>query len=525
MTSTNLEGKLKETLKKVTDKFGNIPLRNISTDSNIPTACISMEDHSMKVNPDFIETLMEKINLEDALEGVIDHEVGHYLFHPHSLKRIIREHLVAKELENGKQLQGFYDDVNNNIRVLLSQENSPIPEVYKALNPESKVEKVLSNLYQDYTNRDFEAPELNQEENEALEKLKTINFLNYDQETGDIEFVKSNDPQNLSDLRKFIRIMDPLIKQDQENETEQKTQDGEDLIDSHSGKQIRKALKELVQEGTIGKEDVKDFADEHSDKMKEENGNFPGGKYNGDPSQFANRFVYESLSLKYNITLKKTPLISSEGFYPTGYSKFESGDSLEDLDVFNSLGGKIIPGLSHKFVKEKVSYHGKKKATPNLLLLLDDSGSMPNPNETISQAVLGSFVVSREYAANGAEIEVGLFSDRTKMYDPSKNLHQIFDHLTEFKNGGDTNIDLNELRKNTSRKASDYLIITDGNIRNREEVIGYLNEQAKFGARAYLIQIGNEEKSFYEGNVKVFNINNPNQLANIVLDDVGRGKK
>lgn len=324
-------------------------------------------------------------------------------------------------------------------------------------------------------------------------------------------------------MKKFYDILHPLLKEDKKEELQGMPTLGKSPnIKDYSSKEIRKVLKELVQERQWDKDDIKEFVKEFEDKFKDQKGQFPGGNYNGDPESFANRFVYESLALNYRITLKKTPLISTNGQYPTSLTKYEVGDNLLDIDPFSSLANRILPGISNKFVKEQIKYHGQKEKTPDLVLLLDDSGSMPNPNEEISDAVLGSFVIAREYLENGASVGIAHFSDRTSCSTLSNNMHEVMNNLLVYKNGSDTQINLKEIEKHF-QNICDYVLITDGHIRNRDSVIDYLNSKALQGARAYMIQIGRKQNIHYEGKIKVFDISSADNLGNIVLDDMHGG--
>jgi hypothetical protein len=513
----NLEETLNKVFQKTKESFGYVPLNSVSLSTENPTAWINMQDFKVCVNPDFINKLSEKMSYEDAIEGVLDHEFGHYLFHPYSLSRVILESVAVKDKENGESLRQFYDDVNNNLRVLISKNDSQLPNVYKTLSPKSKVEKTLTAFYNYKIGKDFGDIKLDNDCENAFESLKNIDFLG--QKNGRIEFVKQSDKQNKNDLLKFHKIMNPLYEQDKKDgKTPQNPMGESPQLDDYTGKQIRKALKELIEKGQISNEDAKGFIKKQTKKFSEE-GDFPGGKYLDNPDSFANRFLYESLAGKYSITLKKTPLLAKDGVYPTRHEKFEVGDDLNSLDPFNSYGGKILPGLSNKWVKENLKYHGQKEATPNLMILLDDSGSMPNPTEKISNAVLGSFAVANEYLKNGAKISVGRFSDRTTIQDFTNDKYSVLDELLKFKSGGDTIVDLNVVKK-VSKGIYDLVLITDGQIGNRDKVLEYMNSHIQNGARAYVIEIGNHNETYVEGKVKIIPISSEEDIGKIILDEV-----
>ncbi len=515
----DLEQELENAFNKVKAKFGHIPLKYASLSNEVPTAGIHMGNFEIKVNPDFVEKT--GLNPEKALEAILDHEVGHYIFHPFSLKRVIIELSSIQNIPYGEDKRQFYDDVNNNLRIIASKgKNTNIDELYRSIKITSAVEKVILSLYQDMTDRDFGMyGELGEKEKKAFERLKAINFLNYDNKTDSIEFVKKSEKRNRFDLKRFCKILHPLFEQDFKDGKNPKPAFGNSPSrEDYSGRQIKKALKDLVEDGQISPTDAKRMINENKDKM--DDGGFPGGRYSDAPELFADRFVYESLALKYSVVLKQTPIISSEGLYPTRHEKFEIGDNMGDLDLFNSYG-RVLPGLSNKWVREEVEYHGEKEAVPNLMVILDDSRSMSNPLASISNAVLSSFVIAREYLKNKAEVGVVRFSDRTTLQGFTDEKYKVLDELLRFKNGGDTVLNLNPVKQLAeSGKAHDYVLITDGKISNRAKVMRFMNSEADKGARTYFVQIGESGDSFYEGKVKVIPVGASDDIGSIVLDDI-----
>jgi hypothetical protein len=524
MVVSGLEQELQRVFSRVKSKFGHMPLKSVCFSGDIPTAAIDMDSFKIKVNPEFVHKT--GLPTAEALEGILDHEVGHYIFHPYSLKRVILEHAAVKNVENGSGLRNFYDDVNDNLRVIVSKgQQTNIPDVYRSLPAQSRVEKVLLSIYQGLTGRDFGMhEELDEESAEALEGLKAINFLNYSPQTGSVEFVKEDGRRNLLDLKRFCRILGPLYEKDvQDGNTPDNKLGNSPSVGDYSGKQIRKALKELIERGELTPEQAKDLIKEFKDKMDE--GGFPGGKYSDAPELFADRFVYESLALKYSIVLKQHPIISSDGTYPTRHEKFEVGDDMSSLDLFNSYG-RVLPGLSNKWVKEEIEYHGEKEATPDLMILLDDSGSMPHPLEKISNAVLSSFVIAREYLKNGAEVGIARFSDRTTAQEFTDDKYKVLDELLRFKKGDNTVIDLKKVKELAeSNNVHDYVLITDGKIENRNAVMQFLNQEAEEGARVYFVQIGQSGEAYYEGRVKVIPVGQSDDIGKIILDDIHKKAK
>jgi len=524
-----LDDIIQNAFRKVKDDFGYVPIQKVVSDDKIPTAAIDMKTFKIMVGTKFVESLKEKgMKEEDSVEALLDHEVGHFLFHPYCLERVIREGQAMKGRENGETARQFYDDINNNLRIIASKNATKIPEVYKAMKPESNVEKAILLFYQNQTGLDFGMQ--NPEENikNAAESMAKIRFLNMNE--GVPEFVKSSDSQNIRDLNRFYSIIKPLMDQDKkEGKGSNPTFSNAPTMKDYSEDQIRDAVRGMIEAGELKPQEAKEILEEVKDKMKSKNR--PGGSSNDNPESFADRFIYESLASGYDVKIKGIPLETKRGIYPAGYSEFEAGDEILSMDPFSS-NGKILPGITKKIVKKPIKYHGNSEATPDLVLLLDDSGSMPNPKECISNAVLGSYAVAREYLANKSEVAVGRFSDRTVMQGFSDDKDIVLNELLRFKSGDATRVDLGKMSK-TNREKADYILITDDQISNRDEVLQYLNDKAQKGSRAYLIRIGmnDTEETREEAYplVKIFNVQGKEylhgaDLGKIILDDVHSGK-
>ena len=512
LSEQTLQKKFEEKKKE----FYYVPLNKCRFSKDVPTASISMKTFEISVNPDFIERTAEtgKITPEKALDAILEHEIGHFAYHPFSAERVIAEVINAKGFQNGESVRQLYDDINNNLRLVARNPSSNIPLLYRATSPESDLEKVILKFYERQTEQEFGAGEISHELEPYVFSLEKINFLNATPQ-GRIEFVKLSEGANLSDMGKFYHALKPLFeKQEGQPQTNNPTSPSPDDFDE---KNLRKGLKKLIQGGTISREDVKKFIDDHGHNF--ESGSLPGGAYNNNPESFADRFFYESLAQKYKIRIKKAPIVSSDGAYPTSLDKLSFSDSLEDFDPFSSMGTRILPGVSNKWIREQIKSHGQFEKTPDLCLLLDDSGSMPDPREETSNAVISSLAISREYIKNQASVAVILFSDRTISFEGSKDYNLVAEHLRTYKNGDDTRIDLKKVPK---KDGADYVVITDGEIKNRDEAIGFLNEHAN---RAYFITINEDKPHSVEGRVKHMYVHHAEDIGKIVLDDIHRKGK
>jgi uncharacterized protein with von Willebrand factor type A (vWA) domain len=108
--------------------------------------------------------------------------------------------------------------------------------------------------------------------------------------------------------------------------------------------------------------------------------------------------------------------------------------------------------------------------------VIDSSGSMTDPERGVSYAVLGAFVIARNYLENGARVGVVNFSNENLNLFPTRG-DAVFDQLILYQGGG-THLDVKELEAYLRKLSSqpDLIVITDGGIENFEEVLEFFTK-------------------------------------------------
>jgi uncharacterized protein with von Willebrand factor type A (vWA) domain len=121
----------------------------------------------------------------------------------------------------------------------------------------------------------------------------------------------------------------------------------------------------------------------------------------------------------------------------------------------------------------------KSKITPDLILMIDSSGSMTNPAEAKSNAVLGAFCAAKEYLKKESRIGVVNFSSQTYAYGFSRDYAKIASNLVHYQDGG-TELDGEAIDKlvSSTKKEADIILITDGGIYNLDSVMNNLNDKS-----------------------------------------------
>ncbi len=516
-------------LNRVKDKIGFLPLNKVILTENTNFSSISFKDYTIKINPLVVKDLLESIDGVLLFEALIEYSAASYLFHPYHLKRIFFEKYALEGKKNADLIRNLYDEVNKVLRMLvLLGDRSRLNELFKLYEVKNEAEFIIRLFYEDLSGLDFGffEEEVDDQFLVAVQKLKQLNFLKMNPDSKEIEFVRKSDQENSKDLLEFYYILEPFLK---ENKVEggELTSANEIEISSFEKEDLSETVKELFLTDKIDKEKIKNiFARSFNDFGSF----FSDGLINEAPDKILNKLLYLSLLKKYQIKINKLPLIPKKGFFYGRHEKYEVGDNLADLDIFNSFGGKILPGLSNKWVKEEIRYHKHEVCIPDLILMLDDSSSMPDPVADISNAVLGSLAVSLQYLKNSAKVSIVKFSDRTKINNFSNNFDEIAAELLSYKSGFDTYLDTKEIEKlfEVKNSACDIIIITDGLLKNITEAIECISS-FPYLKRFYFILIGKKNNLLLSDylekkKIKFIFIDHKEDIASIILESVNESK-
>ena len=212
-------------------------------------------------------------------------------------------------------------------------------------------------------------------------------------------------------------------------------------------------------------------------------------------------FYYRELSKKYPLEILRREAQQSAPSFPVDLTNWTPEDDPLHTDFFASMGLQATPGITQRrrFAGGESQYHAT--VLPDLIVVIDSSSSMPQPNQTISYAVLGGIVAARAYLANGGQVAVYNFSSSDLVLNFTRNESKIYKHIAACQWGG-TVLNASVLdsflrnREQLGREA-DVLLITDMGISGVDNVIQKLRNCEKMH-RVFLFLVGGNPATVHE---------------------------
>ncbi|MHA1595426.1 MAG: vWA domain-containing protein [Candidatus Baldrarchaeia archaeon] len=215
------------------------------------------------------------------------------------------------------------------------------------------------------------------------------------------------------------------------------------------------------------------------------------------------------------------------------------GDPIEELDIVQSLQTfpVLIPNITtRKWVKRKSERHGEKSAPPDLLIVIDSSGSMfwelwnpAGPSGPYDAALVSAFAALDFAMRKNCRMAVLNFSDEPITCEWTRDRKKVEDCLLTYQGGG-TELPIEELIE-LVQKARDQvlvLIISDAEIYNWKQALRGLMEIASMGHKIVLFLIGGREedlqskkfKTFFQMGGKIYPVQDANDLPKMVIEEV-----
>ncbi len=422
---------------------------------------MQMREKLITLNTATCDELAESMPPEAVIEALLDHGVSHYTRCPWDFATHLQLYATAKAALGRRSLarlatDSFIDVVSNTACV--KDMETPLPEVYRHLGG-GALQGALTALYSQIWGM-----QLHGSGDPALvRRLARIPYLDRQQW-----------PQSLD---RFVHLLRPLLEAEGRGQHPQPPALGSHSLESYSAAEVTLGLQAFAQQV----DDIQQFSEIVQDFARE----FAAMGYGNDggtgvgPQVDAEALYYMQLARTYQLPVCGVPLERSGVLEPYSHAPWEASQPVHDIDIWTSFG-KLLPGLSQVWKRRQGLVYGQREGTPDCLLVLDSSGSMPNPRTQLSEAVLGAACAAEAYLRREARVAVYNFSDAlmggTTVLPFTRDHQAIYEALCVY-HGGGTSLrprDLDALRLTVPRTTPDVLLITDMQLTNLDDVVEYL---------------------------------------------------
>jgi hypothetical protein len=502
---------LKEIWAKVRKKhfFPELPDPTIS--ESMDRVALEIKSKQITLNQSFMEEAARHLPMEKVVEALLDHGVAHYTYCPwdfHTHLILYQEaKKVLKDKEMAQKSAGYFMDVVADTHCF-KEKDTPISDLYSHME-RGTLDRVIHALYQRIWGRDLNV----QGCEEISRKLSRIPYLD-----------RKPWPES---IHRFSRIIQGLLESEEKLGTlNQPNPMGQNDFGRYTPEEMDQGLKEFAMStGDPGefKGVVRDLEDELKEAGCQTHGNMGLGS---GSSLDADILFYMKLAENYSLPIKKTPIEKSGSLYPFSHSPWELGKPFRDIDPWTSFG-KVMPGITQIWERREGDTFGEEEGTPSCIVVIDSSGSMINPRQHLSYAVLGAACASDAYLRNDATVAVYNFSDTRhggrQIVDYTRHRTEIYQGICHYFGGG-TRLDIEDIESLQNPSQPDIFIITDMQITNLEVLIGYING---LGNRVTAVHIGENKdvRQFRKSmeirkNVSIYSVQKKEDIPRIVLGKI-----
>ena len=475
----------KQTWGKVRRSYNYPPLRDPIIKANVEGgAYFDFKSGDIKVGERFINEITDKTSLseEACLEGILTHEVGHYMVFPRNLATVILSGKMINDFfgEYSEDHQGFifqaYADMcddttsvldynkRDSILNMRTASQETIPDEFN-----QNIRNVMLGYLQRQAGKEYE---LKEELNSYLERMIEIEFV--EKETGR----PSKDAQKLRlSLFQFGEIVNDMIKDykgkgkgggggDGEGEGGEggneydigdifglpKDIDINEIIKNSTGRDIKKALRQISGKISRGEyKQVKEWLKGKGADVPEsvnEGQHYIGIGTSGGELQVDQEVInyYKELSKEYPLIIHKKPIDTEKT--KKSFEETEKWRVNKEplLAMPNLSGGLFLPGITRQIRVKERKVQTTEYDTPHLLVSIDSSGSMPDPTKRKSYAVLAGFCAARSYHSHESSVGVINFSGNSFYLPYTRDLDSALGAISAFQGGG-TVVDVELLKK------------------------------------------------------------------------------
>ncbi len=437
---------------------------------------LDIKGKNISISKSFVEEMAVLLAPQEILEGLLDHAVCHYIYCPWSfathLKLFAEAKTVLKDKGMAQRAADCFIDVVTDTQCV-NQSASALPKIYRHLRG-GILDEAIHALYQKIWGIDLGVPP----NEELANRLARIPYWDRSR------WIES--------IQRFIKLIQPLLDREKdEGDLNRPPSLGIHGIQQYATQEIEAGLRQLAFD-TASPADfahiIHDFEDDIMGVIQ------AAGQGSGPPSTASRKtevLYYMKLAESYRLPIRKAPMQKSGSAYPHHHISWEVGQPYEDIDPWTSFG-KFMPGMTQIWKRHESEVLGKEDGIPDCMVLIDSSGSMKNPRQALSHAVLGAACACDSYLRNNARVAVYNFGDASAaagrhILPYSRKRTEIFDTLCRYFGGG-TKFRVADVASLQKDPLPDLFLISDMQITNLEVLIRYFNACQN---RVTVVHIGN----------------------------------
>lgn len=476
-----------------------------------PRVGLDMKGKKISISKEFVEEMSQKLGTHEVLEGLLDHAVSHYVYCPWDFSTHMKLYAEAKKVLKDKQMAqkatDYFMDVVADTHCVARQE-TPLPNIYKHVK-RGKLDEAIHALCQKIWGVDLGV----EGHADISRKLSRLPYLD-----------RSRWRES---IKRFAKVIHALLEmEEQSGNLDDPGPMGSHDLDQYSSQEIERGLQDLAMEAGAPsefKEIVQDFEDELMEAALQTDtgmGLGPGRSVDADI------LYYMKLAENYLLPIRRTPMEKSGSLYPHHHIPWEVGKPYQDIDPWTSFG-KIMPGITQTWRRLEGDIFGDEEGIPDCIVVIDSSGSMTDPRQNISYAVLGAACACDAYLRNEAHVAVYNFSDSylggQQILPYSQNRRQIYRTICHYFGGG-TKLLIENIEALQTDETPDIFMITDMQITNLEILIQYFNTCKN---RVTAVHIGDNthvqtfrNSMALQKNIGIYPVENKKDIPRIVLGKI-----
>lgn len=528
-------------------------------------ACFDFSKRETLVDRTFVKNLAKSAGLteERSYEGIFSHEIGHYMDFPKNLATVV---LAAKMIDDffrkeGPDTTGFifqtYSDMaTDTASVLEEQRTQAILDVRQGIQATNDpLNRNVREVMLAYLKHQAQRPHTFDDALKPfLERMLTIDFLNLNAEKmrqGIFTF-----GEIIVDMLKKYGGQDSKLQAEGASDSDVKK-----ILRKATPGEVKEALREISYKITRREyEQIKDWLKENGVGVPRTHGPKSIGTSEGAlPVDQEVVEYYKQLSMMYPLVVTKKLLDTDTTARSwSNTKKWRPGDD-PNLALPGSSGGRFLPGVTRSIMIDERPVRTTRYKVPHLLLVMDSSGSMPDPKQRKSYAVLGGYCGARSYHLHGSSVGVINFSGSSFYLPYTRDLDGALGAISAYQGGGTTvdiemvkkmlgpemaelymrnpERDMRNLPREAVRKAIelsmghlesafsaesiDVILFSDGGISNLNEVLELFREKAALNRATIILTHGfvQELADLNDDRIAIRRIDEPKDIPHITIGE------